>query len=39
MAFANRVLRDSRLIAWIERSTEKGVAVSLMDTPQFRHFH
>ena len=32
MGFANQVLRDSRLIAWIERSTEKGVAVSLMET-------
>ena len=39
MFIAHQVLRDSRLIAWIERSTEKGVAVSLMDTPQFRHFH
>jgi len=39
MGFANQVLRDSRLVAWIERSTEKGVAVSLMETPQFRHFH
>jgi inner membrane protein len=39
MAFAHTVLRESRLIAWIEKSTEKGVAVSLMDTPQFRHFH
>jgi inner membrane protein len=39
MCLANQYLRDSRLIAWIEKSTEKGVAVSLMDTPQFRHFH
>lgn len=39
MAFANQVLRESRLIAWIERSTEQGVAVSLMTRPQFRHYH
>ena len=39
MVFAHQVLRDSRVIAWIEKSTEKGVAVSLMDAPQYRHFH
>ena len=39
MAFANRVLRDSRLVSWIERSTDQGVAVSVMTRPQFRHYH
>jgi inner membrane protein len=39
MAFANEVLRESRLVSWIERSTEKGVAVSLMDRPEHRQYH
>jgi inner membrane protein len=39
MAFANYYLRDSRIVSWIEQSTQKNLAVSMMSRPQFRHLH
>jgi inner membrane protein len=39
MAFANYYLRDSRVVSWIESSTQQNLAVSLMSRPQFRHLH
>jgi inner membrane protein len=32
-------LSQSRMVAWIEQSTQENLAVSLMRTPRFRHLH
>ena len=39
MALAQYHLRDSRLVSWIEQSTQQNLAVSMMSRPQFRHLH
>jgi hypothetical protein len=36
---AQLYLSQSRVVAWIEHSTQQNLAVSLMRTPQFRHLH
>ena len=39
MAFAKYYLRDSRLVSWIEQSTQENLAVSMMSHPKYRHLH
>lgn len=39
LAVAHVHLSQSRLVAWIEQSTQQSLAVSLMRNPEFRHLH
>jgi inner membrane protein len=37
MALAQTTLRDSRPVAWLERAHDQTIAVSLQQTPKYRH--
>ncbi len=39
LVIAQVYLSQSRVVAWIEHSTQQNLAVSLMRNPQFRHLH
>jgi inner membrane protein len=39
LALAQFYLSQSRVVAWIEQSTQQNLAVSLMRQPEFRHLH
>jgi inner membrane protein len=39
LALAHVYLSQSRVVAWIEQSTQQNLAVSLMRQPEFRHLH
>jgi inner membrane protein len=39
LALAQTTLRDSRPVAWLESAHDETIAVSLQQTPQYRHLH